>query len=331
MGKPQSPVNTRRLQRRLVAEQPLWRLGATLATAKTFGRDLRTSPVFINISDHHFIFWFLLHLLLCIFLYLPSKLLDFLKMHSFTSVQVLAFAGMASCMPSSSDPTLDAAMLEALKALGRSPSDYRLPGSLPQPNVKPGTDMLPGIDHIVWIMYENHSWDNIYGTLDRNDADGFTFNRTGQPVPDVVQKYANGSIQHLYKMPNNCQPTTNGPTQSWESTHEQMNNGSMDGWVTGGGEKPIAMGYWVANQLPFFHSLAKIFPISDTFFCSCPGQTWCNRMYLLAATSVGLVDTSQIIPGRTPPPAGNPAAGTIFNTLDTFNISWTNYVDGFGS
>ena len=190
-------------------------------------------------------------------------------MHSFTSLLALVFAGLASC--TSKGSSLDAATLEALKALGRSPSNYCLPGSLPHPHVKPGTDMLPGIDHIVWIMFENHSWDDIFGTLHRADTDGFSFNQTGHPVPEIVQKYANGSIQNLYKMPTNCAPKSNEPTQNWKSRHDQINNGSMDGFVTAGGEKPIAMGYWFAKQLPFFHSLAKIFPISDIFFSSCPG------------------------------------------------------------
>jgi len=89
------------------------------------------------------------------------------------------------------------------------------------------------------------------------------------------------------------------------------------------------MGYWTEQQLPFFHSLGRTFPINDRFFCSCPGQTWCNRMYLIGATSLGLVDTEQIILGRIPPPAGNPPAGTIFDTLTTFGISWANYLFDF--
>lgn len=47
-------------------------------------------------------------------------------------------------------------------------------------------------------------------------------------------------------------------------------------------------------------------------------------MYLIGGTSLGLVDTEQII-NDLEPPAGIAPAGTIFNTLTEFGISWTNY------
>jgi phospholipase C len=253
-------------------------------------------------------------------------------MQLLTPSLVLAFAGLPSCFASPGGRVLNEAVLEALAVLGKTAADYRLPGSLPFPNEKPGTNMLPGIEHIVMIMWENHSFDNIYGSLNRDDINGLLFNQTGQAISDVVQRYPNGSIQHLYEMPNNCAVTGHGPTQNWQSHHQQMNNDSMDGWVTAGGDdKPCAMGYWNESQLPTFHSLGKAFSVCDSWFASCPGQTWPNRMYQIAATSLGLVDTSQIIPGRDPAPAGNPDRGTIFNVLEEYNISWTNYVDHFGT
>jgi hypothetical protein len=53
----------------------------------------------------------------------------------------------------------------------------------------------------------------------------------------------------------------------------KWNNDSMNCWVTDVGEKPIAMEYWVANQVSFFHSLAKIFLIPDSDFA-------CHRLAL---------------------------------------------------
>ena len=167
------------------------------------------------------------------------------------------------------------------------------------------------------LMMENHSFDNIYGTLDRPDVDGFQFGKDGQPT--FTQKYANGTIQHLYNMPKTCTSDEKGPTQNWLSSHTQYNNGSMDGFVVGGGIKPIAMAYMNPKQLPFTHSIGQIFPVADRFFCSVLGQTWANRKYLIAGTSMGDVNTGQTNANMQPP------AGTIFNTLDKFGISWTNY------
>lgn len=229
---------------------------------------------------------------------------------------LLAFVAMTTGFPPPAGNSLDLSMIEALRVLGKSPSDLRYPGSVPNPNFQPGTDLLPGIEHIVMLMMENHSFDNIWGTLDRPDVDGYPHQ---QPV--FTQMYANGTIQHLYVMPKTCTSDVNGPTQNWLSSHMQYDNGSMDGFVIGGGYKPIAMGYFTAEQLPFTHSLGETFPIGDRYFCSVLGQTWPNRMYLIAGTSMGTVNTGQNITGLNPP------SGTIFNSLDKYGISWINYWD----
>jgi phospholipase C len=70
------------------------------------------------------------------------------------------------------------------------------------------------------------------------------------------------------------------------------------------------MGYWERADLPFYYSLASTFPIADRYFCSVLGQTYPNRRYLMAATSIGQVDDT--LPALTDYPAG----GTIFDRLD---------------
>ena len=49
----------------------------------------------------------------------------------------------------------------------------RQPGSRPYPDRAVGTDQVPEIEHIVVVMMENHSFDNILGLIGRGD--GFTF------------------------------------------------------------------------------------------------------------------------------------------------------------
>src|ERR1017187_6352415 len=50
-----------------------------------------------------------------------------------------------------------------LPGFGHRP--LRAPGSLPYPFLAAGTDTLPQIDHIVVVMLENHSYDNILGSM----------------------------------------------------------------------------------------------------------------------------------------------------------------------
>jgi hypothetical protein len=60
--------------------------------------------------------------------------------------------------------------IDALRALGRS--RMRIPDSLPYPAIAAGADTIPEIEHIVVVMLENHSYDNLFGILGRVAAVG---------------------------------------------------------------------------------------------------------------------------------------------------------------
>ena len=202
---------------------------------------------------------------------------------------------------------------EALAALGRT--TLRGPGSLPFPDLAAGTDTMPGIEHIVVLMMENHSFDNFLGMLGRGD--GFTLGSDG--LPTATNPYANGDLQHAFRMPTTCQNST--VTQNWKSSHLQYDNGKMDGFVIT--SQAESMGYWTAEDLPFTYSLAGAFPIGDRWFCSVLGQTDPNRRYLIAGTSAGMTDDGGVSIINL---AGGAPNGTIFNLLDKHGISWENYV-----
>jgi phospholipase C len=238
-----------------------------------------------------------------------------------TAPALIGRSGASAAPPASS--------AAALAALGRT--SLRAPGSLPFPRLAPGTDTLPGLDHIVVLMLENHSFDNLFGMLGRGD--GFTLDPRGRPT--ATNPYPDGCLQHAFQMPTTCQLASR-PSQEWSASHNAYNNGANDGFVrtpispatteiVGG----VAMGYWTGEDLPFTYSLASTFPIGDRWFSSVLGQTDPNRRYLIAATSAGMTDDVGTSPfdgiqdATLPLPAGGT---TIFNQLDLHNISWANYV-----
>lgn len=219
---------------------------------------------------------------------------------------------------------LDDSVKAALRALGRR--ELRQPGSVPNPHLDVGCDTMPGIEHVVLLMMENHSFDNIFGMLGRGD--GFTLDQHGHPIE--TNSYPNGSVQHAFPMPNTCQLPSQ-PSQEWSAGHNAFDNGTNSGFVStpitqgdsllvGG----VAMGYFTAKHLPYTYDLASKFPIGDRWFSSVMGQTFPNRMYLIAGTSMGLTDNS--VGFST---VGVPKDGTIFNLLDKHNITWKNYVSEF--
>ena len=213
----------------------------------------------------------------------------------------------------------------ALRALGRTA--LRQAGSRPYPGLPAGTDTMPAIKHIVVLMLENHSFDNLFGMLGRGD--GFALGPGGKPT--ATNPYANGQIQHAFHMPTTCQLSSQ-PSQTWYASHTSYDNGAMDGFVrtpTDRGSSTTsgaaAMGYWTGADLPFTYSLARAFPIGDRWFCSVLGQTFPNRRYLIAGTSAGMTDDV----GVSDLSLVVPAAGTIFNLLDKYGISWENYVASY--
>jgi phospholipase C len=204
---------------------------------------------------------------------------------------------------------------DALASASGHHGPLRQPGSLPYPNLAPGTDTIPQIKHIVTLMMENHSYDNRLGMLRRPDADGFRISRHGRPR--ASNPYPNGDIQHAFEMPTTCQ-LSGFPGQDWLDSHTQFDNGRNDGFVISG-SGPVSMGYWDGDDQPFYYSLARVFPIADRYFCSVLGQTYPNRRYLISATSLGQINDT--LPALT----DYPPNGTIFDKLDAAGVSWRDY------
>ena len=155
------------------------------------------------------------------------------------------------------------------------------PDSLPHPHLPPGTDTLPEIDHVVVLMMENHSFDDHLGMLGRGD--GLTLGPDGQPVnynPDPA-----GGYLRSFHNPNTVGYAGVGVSQSWDSSHISWDHGTNLGFVKAC--NPSAMGYWTGEDLPFYHSMTKLFPIGDRYFCSVMAQTFPNRRFLMAATALG--------------------------------------------
>ncbi len=234
---------------------------------------------------------------------------------------------------------LSSVQKQALAALGKS--SLRTPGSVPFPNLPPGTDTLPEIEHIVVCMLENHSYDNFFGMLGRAPGqtprgDGFViddptptaFNPYGTPT--FTNPYANGDIQLAFHMPSTCQ-NTGGPSQEWKTSHDSYAGGACNGFVESD-SGPVSMGYWTGADLPFTYALADTFPVGDRWFCSLLGQTDPNRRFLIAATAMGMTDDFGTSAGNVIPDVSLvlPAlGGTIFDTLSDHGISWLDYTASY--
>jgi phospholipase C len=194
----------------------------------------------------------------------------------------------------------------------------QVPNSLPDPSRPPGTPTEAlAFDHVVIVMMENHSFDNVLGALARSGqprAHGLHVNAAG-----VARNTNPGASGLVRSFPFGS--TAQGPnvSQSWNATHQQIDGGRMDGFVRSV-EADQPMGYWTADTLPFAYSLARTFTLANRWFCSAPCQTYPNRRFLMAGTAFGNISTSNESLKDAPPPNG-----TIFDRLQAYGVSWRNY------
>ena len=203
---------------------------------------------------------------------------------------------------------------------GVIPPPARAAGSLPFPHIAAGTPngQMP-FDHLIVVMMENHSFDNLLGalTLTRPDVDGLTFDAAGEA------QNSNPGVSHMppqvksFALPNTAQ--AKHVSQSWSATHQQIDGGAMDGFVRSSGALE-PMGYYTPETLPFAYSLANTFCLANRWFCSVPGPTYPNRRFLLAGTAFGGTVTGISTLLNAPPPHG-----TIFDVLSSHHINWCDY------
>jgi phospholipase C len=203
---------------------------------------------------------------------------------------------------------------------GVVPPPTRQPGSLPFPDRPAGTvDASMPFDHLIVVMMENHSFDNLLGALaeKRSDVLGLSFDFSGQP------KDFNPGASHMppevKAFPLHTTAQAKNVSQSWKATHEQINRGAMDGFVRAANAVE-PMGYYTSEVLPFAYSLASTFTLANRWFSSVPGPTYPNRRFLLAGTAYGGTVTGPGTLLDLPP-----RHGTIFDRLSDHHINWCNY------
>ena len=213
---------------------------------------------------------------------------------------------------------LYAGALPAWARAVRHHSRLRRPDSLPFPHLPAGTPSMDKIRHVVVLMMENHSFDNLLGRIPyelpgRRAVDGLTFRR-GRSANFNRDQF--GTRYFAQRAPSPCQLHA-VPSNAWNASHESFDDGLNDGFVRASGQ--VAMWYWDKHTLPFTYSLAERFPIGQRYFGSVLGQTYPNRRFFFTGTASGTISDNS---SGFSIPAAN---GTIFDRLDAHQIDWGIY------
>jgi phospholipase C len=193
---------------------------------------------------------------------------------------------------------------------------------------------LDDVEHLVFLIQENRSFDHYFGTLP--GVRGFD---DPHAIPNVFrQRWAQGAghVPADVLLPFRLDHSTSAGacvhdvTHSWSAQHLSFNDGHMDAWALthcaddGPGAGPATMSYLTREDVPFYRALADAFTICDNYFCSVFGPTHPNRLYSMSATidpggKAGgpIVDNSA--------PAGSLHWTTMPERLEQTGVSWNVY------
>lgn len=182
----------------------------------------------------------------------------------------------------------------------------------------PNPSGLDTFDHVVVLMLENRSFDNVLGYLYEDgvpawknfegvagkgltnpDANGNLVGVSagtdfGQPYPDPGEEFDHVTMQLFGSSRTSGTPQMQGFVKDYYDTLQALRN-----WPGSPANQSSAiMKCFTFSTIPVLSGLAKEFAVFDHWFCAVPSQTWCNRAFWHAATSWGWVNN---------PPASDPS------------------------
>jgi phospholipase C len=160
---------------------------------------------------------------------------------------------------------------------GRAPTQ-----NTPPPAAPPG---LEKIQHFVFIMQENRSFDHYFGTYPGAE---------GIPPSICVTDPSGGPCvapSHDAKLVNQ------GGAHNWANALNCIDNGLMDGFIAGSAQKPgDVMGWHDSRELSNYWNYAKLYVLQDRLFESITSYSLPAHLYMLAAQSGGYIGTGQAYP-----------------------------------
>ena len=182
----------------------------------------------------------------------------------------------------------------------------------------PGTVdfMRSRIEHVVYLMLENRSFDHVLGWLYQQGDAGIHYVGHDKPFdglkpemanvdprngnkPVHVQKFMNGEFgqeKNLDFLPNDPYHDKSDVMRQYFFNHRdgyaQRLKPDMGGFVWNNGVEEVMWSY-TPQQLPVLNGLAAQFAVSDEWFSSMPGATDPNRAFAFTGSAMGTLNNFQ--------------------------------------
>lgn len=185
------------------------------------------------------------------------------------------------------------------------------------------------------MLQENRSFDHYFGQLNAyRQSKGLPADVDVTPANASQLAFDKSTAFTPFHMQSMC---VEDMSSYWNESHNAWNHSdhtspvpALDGFANAaGGDSRAAggfdingqrvMGYYTDQDLPYYYFMATQFAMSDRWFSPVMTNTPANRLYSMAATSQGFVDT----------PVTNLTVNTIFDLLQAQGITWKNYVPDY--
>jgi len=207
--------------------------------------------------------------------------------------------------------------------------------------VAPAGSDLGAVEHVVFLMMENRSFDHYYGTYP--GVRGFDDHPAGQlgafsqVCPSNTHSSPAGRLLpfRLDTVGTDLADCTFDLTHNWEPQHQCRNEGKMDSFARvhtrpsneGPAQGTLTMGYYTRADLPYYYALADAFTLCDGYHCSVMGPTHPNRLMQMSGT----IDPAGRAGGPVVVTNGSPSAlfsvhwETMPEVLEDAGVSWKYY------
>ncbi|MGH7868880.1 MAG: alkaline phosphatase family protein, partial [Candidatus Dormibacteraceae bacterium] len=147
------------------------------------------------------------------------------------------------------------------------------------PGQNPGASGIKQIQHVVFIIKENRTFDNYFGTF--SGADGAT--------SGVMSNGQQVSLTHeADRLPHDI-------CHLWKCAIRAIDDGKIDGFNIDGGR--LAYTQFTESDIPNYFAYARQFVLADHMFSSLQGPSFPNHLYTIATQSGGVIDLPNPLPG----------------------------------
>jgi phospholipase C len=201
-------------------------------------------------------------------------------------------------------------------------------------SIKPAGSDLGAVEHVVFLMHENRSFDHYFGTY--KGARGFD---DAHANGLFSQSWPGGTAASLLPFHLDTSSTmaecTYDLSHDWNAQHMCWNNGKMDRFVSthtlpefeGPQNGVLTMGYYTRQDLGFYYSLADAFTLCDGYHCSVMGPTHPNRLHALSGTldPAGRAGGPMVFTNGASSAMGSASWSTMPEVLEDAGVSWKVY------